>query len=76
MTNATLRSPHEKMGALDAAGDAYYLSDLVTPYTVRNGPLDVLFHSDHWLHLQASNDAGEAFWVNMRHVISLTVSEA
>jgi hypothetical protein len=64
------------MVALDAAGDAYYLSDLVTPSKVRNGPLDVLFHSDHWLHLQASNEAGEAFWVNMRHVVSLTVSEA
>ena len=76
MTNATLRSPHEKMAALDAAGDSYYLSDLVTPSKVRNGPLNVLFHSDHWLHLQASNKAGEAFWVNMRHVISLTVSEA
>ena len=61
MTNATLRSPHEKMVALDAAGDAYYLSDLVTPSKVRNGPLDVLFHSDHWLHLRTSDKPGEAF---------------
>lgn len=75
MTKTIIRSPHETMAAMDAAGETYVVCDLVTPYTVRRGPLDVLFHSDHWLNLRTATEPAEQFWVNMRHVISLSVAD-